>query len=171
MVRFVVALLVAPLCVPLVVAAYGLILTFQHRDHPEIQYLAVFPLILVAVISYGGTLLLGVPLLLLLRLLGLSGLWVAGVVGVFVGAVFWFVAVGLYLIGHGAIDISHLTNLAGIANLIHLIVGAGLSNVLWPCGALGAAVGVAFWLIARPDRGGNHGRGSANNVTRAQTDA
>src|SRR5260221_7330704 len=123
MTRFFIALLTALLCVPLVGASYDLLLTFQHRDHPEIQYLTVSSLIFYAVIGYGSTLLLGVPLLLFLRLLGLSGLWVAGVVGFFVGAVFWYVVVGLYVIGHGGVDIWHLTNLADIAWLIRFIVG------------------------------------------------
>jgi hypothetical protein len=59
MIRSVVALLIAPLCVPLMVASHDLFLAFEHRDNPNVRYLTVFPLI-VAAISYGNTLLLGV---------------------------------------------------------------------------------------------------------------
>ncbi len=170
MIRFFVALLVAPLFVPLVVASYDLLFTFQHSDHPDIQYFQVIPLVMCAVASYGTTLLLGVPVLLFLRLLGLSGLWVAGVVGLFVGTVFWLVATGWYLIGQG-LDISYFTNLADIPYAIRLIIGLGLLNELWPCGALGVAVRIAFWLIARPDRTSDCHCGSANNVTHARTGA
>ncbi len=167
--RFFIALLTAPLCVPLLAGAHDILLTFQHRDHPEIQYLTVPSMTFYAVVSYGGTFLLGIPLLSFLRLLGLSGLRVAGVVGFFVGALLWYATVGLYVVGHGGIDISHLTNLADIAWLTRFVAVQGLSNELWRCGALGVAVGITFWLIARPDR--SRDRTSANNITRAQTGA
>jgi hypothetical protein len=160
MTRLIAALLVAPLCVPLMVASHALLLTFQHRDHPEIHYLDAMSLAVWAVLSYGSTLLLGLPLLLFLRWLGLSGLWVAGVVGFFVGTLIWLLAALWYLVAHG-VDVRHLAR---------LIVDPGLLHLLWPCGALGAAVGVTFWLIARPDRS-SHGHGSANNVTHVRTSA
>jgi hypothetical protein len=110
MIRSVVALLIAPLCVPLVVASHDLLLTFLHRDHPNIHYLTVFP---------------------------------PGVIGFFIGAVLWAGAAIWYLIAHGGVDISLLAR---------QVVILGLPSFFsWPSGALGAAVGVTFWLIARPD--------------------
>jgi hypothetical protein len=143
MIRSVVALLIAPLCVPLVVASHDLLLTFQHRDHPNIHYLTVFPLIVFAVISYGSTFLLGVPMLVFVRWLGFSDWWAAGVIGFFIGAALWVGAAIWYLIAHGGVDISLLARQVVILGLPYFFS--------WPSGALGAAVGVTFWLIARPD--------------------
>lgn len=86
MIRSVVALLIAPLWVPLMVASHDLLLTFQH---PDIHYLTVFPWIVFAVIGYGSTLLLGVPVLVFARWLGFSGWLVSGVIGFFIGAALW----------------------------------------------------------------------------------
>jgi hypothetical protein len=141
MIRSVVALLIAPLCVPLMVASHDLLLAFEHRDNPNVRYLTALPLF-VAAISYGSTLLLGVPMLVFARWLGLSGWWVSSVIGCFIGSALWLAAAAWYLIAHG-VDIPHLPR---------QLLDLGLLNWLWPLGAMGAAVGMTFWLIARPDR-------------------
>lgn len=147
MIRTVVALLIAPLCMPLMVACHDLLWAFQHRDNPNIQYLTLFPLILLAIISYGSTLLVGIPMLVFLRWVGFSGWWVAGLIGFFIGAVLYLFLNVWYLMAHGGIDVPHLAP---------QIVILGISNFFsWPSAAMGAAVGVTFWLIARPDRSGH----------------
>jgi hypothetical protein len=154
MIRFALALLIAPLLVPLVTAVDGLRLTLQHAGHPDIHYLTVGVVLWWAMISYGSTLLLGVPMLVFVRWLGLSGWWVAGMIGFFIGAALWLVAAVWYLVAHGGVDIQHLA----IQHLARQIVILGPSNFFsWPFSASGAAVAVIFWLIARPDRSSKRG--------------
>src|SRR5207253_493553 len=100
-----------------------------------------FGLLISVVVAYIGVVVLGVPAYLFLRARGWTSFWVAPVLGFAVGAVMWLVFSAAFAL---ALD-------QGIAGVRSSLSDPGtLSGVLWPGGIVGAAVGVAFWLIARP---------------------
>jgi hypothetical protein len=134
--RTLIALLVAPLVVPILLFAYlrGLLTT---------NFWLAFGLLISVVVAYIGMVVLGVPAYLFLRARGWTSFWVAPVLGFAVGAVMWLVFSAAFAL---ALD-------QGIAGVRSSLSDPGtLSGVLWPGGIVGAAVGVAFWLIARPGR-------------------
>jgi hypothetical protein len=136
-VRTPIAFLVAPLVVPLIVAAYVPI-RFPHDPAAATAVpLSVF-------VSYFGAVIFGVPTYLFLRARQLTAFWIASVAGFIVGVMMWYVffaLLGLSL-GNGLSDVA-----AALSTPRYM-----LPNALKASGPLGALVGTILWLIARPDR-------------------
>ena len=134
--RTLIALFIAPLVVPILLFPYlrGLLTT---------NFWLAFGLLVSVIFAYIGVVLLGIPAYLFLRARGWTSFWVAPFLGFAVGAVMWLVFSAVFAL---ALD-------QGIAGVRSSLSDPGtLSGVLWPGGIVGAAVGVAFWLIARPGR-------------------
>jgi hypothetical protein len=142
--RSVIAFLVAPLWVPLLVTPYCYLFVFPHAEQGR---WVVISAILSAIFSYGGTVLLGVPIFSILRARNLTASWIAIAIGFVIGAVVFevfLVLLGLSLYG-GNFKLAMKTFYETILDPIKLMF------LVWP-GSLGGIVGITLWLIARPDR-------------------
>lgn len=134
--RRAVAFFIAPLAVPL------LMLPWLLSGHLASGWILT-AVVITALVSYAGTLALGMPAYFFLRARGLTALWIAGVTGFVIGALMWLVFSVLF-------PLSLDQGLAGVRFALTDLYS--LRGVLWPGGVLGAIVGVLFWVIARPDR-------------------
>jgi hypothetical protein len=144
--RSVVAFLVAPLWVPLLVTPFCYPFVFPHAAQ---LHWVVIGAILSTIFSYGGTILLGVPIFSILRALNLTASWIAIAVGFVIGAVtfeVFSVLFGLSLNG-GNLELVMKTYYETFHDPIQLMF------LVLP-GSLGGIVGITLWLIARPDRRG-----------------
>lgn len=131
--RVIVAFFLAPAIAPLIVIVYLL----DEGGPPDVAVIASF---IAACVAYAGSLIAGIPLYRFLRARKWTYLWVAAVLGYLVGVFAWF---ALFAI---------LTFDETMSILIRTIEGReSLSELVWPGGPLGFAVGVVMWLIARPD--------------------
>jgi hypothetical protein len=90
-------------------------------------WLLGLPLMKATVVSYAGALFLGAPAYLGLRSLGWTAFWIAPVVGFVIGVI---------------------TGIFAVPELVFYATPSGG----WSMGVHGALVGVALWLIGRPDR-------------------
>ena len=135
MTRSTIAFLTAPLAVPLLLLP---LLLFVHLAPGWI----LAATIIAALVSYTGTLILGIPIYMALRACGLTHVWIAGVVGFAIGAAMWLVFSVLFVLSLGQ-------GMAGVQ--LALTDMQSLTGILWG-GVLGMIVGVLFWLIARPDK-------------------
>ena len=131
--RVIVAFIVAPAIAPLIVIVYLI-----DREVPPVG-VAIASFIATCV-AYTGSLIVGIPLYLFLRARNWTYLWVAAALGYLVGIVAW---TALFAI------LSFEDTLSSLQELLRN--GKGLSDLVWPGGPLGFAVGVIMWLIARPD--------------------
>jgi hypothetical protein len=138
MLRPVIAFLVAPMAVPLLLAAYYFV-----PGAARISPWDVFT----AAIAYAGAFLVGLPTYLFLRDKKWTAFWIAPIAGFMVAIVTWY----------GFIAVSPL--LFGLFRFVpRMSELAALLYALWPIGPVGAITGALLWLIARPDRpavGGN----------------
>jgi hypothetical protein len=134
--RNVVAFLIAPLAAPL------LMLPWLLSGHLATGWVLT-AMIIVVLVSYAGSLALGVPAYYFMRKRGLTSVWIAGVVGFAIGILMWLVFSILF-------PLSLDQGLAGVRSALTSV--HSLKGVLWPGGILGMIVGALFWLIARPDR-------------------
>jgi len=132
------AFLIAPLVVP------GLMLPFLFPTLPAAPWIFGLGLVIAAMVSYAGVVLLGAPAYVALRSHGWTGFWIAPVVGFAAGVITGIVAVAVAV---------HLTlpDAAPIGALISRSVLSPSWNT-FGLGTYGALVGVALWLIGRPDR-------------------
>lgn len=135
-VRVPIAFVVAPLAVPMILAVpviLGLIVAPQSGPNPALLMTIGFS----PLVAYGGTILFGIPLYLILRAQRLTDFRFAPLAG-------------------GAVGL--------ITMILPLMATAGsgrgqsmMNNPAWTatfalCALSGAAVGTVLWLIARPDR-------------------
>jgi hypothetical protein len=134
--RGAVAFFVAPLAVPL------LLLPWLSSGHLAPGWMLT-AIVIAALVSYAGTLVLGVPAYFLLRARRLTAAWIAGVAGFVIGALMWLVFSVLFPL---SLD-QGLSGVRFALTDLHTLKG-----VIWPGGVLGAIVGALFWVIARPDR-------------------
>jgi hypothetical protein len=134
--RRAVAFFIAPLAVPL------LMLPWLSSGHLATGWILT-AMVIAALVSYAGTLALGMPAYFLLRARGLTAAWIAGAAGFVIGALMWLVFSVLF-------PLSLDQGLAGVRFALTDL--HSLQGVLWPGGVLGAIVGALFWVIARPDR-------------------
>ena len=126
MTRSVIAFVVAPLWVPVVVAPYAAVFVVPHPV--QSQWVAILILTIFSVIpAYGVVLAFGLPGFLILRFYQLTNLWIFAVLGFVVGLA------------------------EGAAATRLPLTAAEIAWLLAPS-LLGLAIGVTFWLIARPDR-------------------
>lgn len=136
MIRSLMAFLIAPLIAPF-------LMFFWARDLNPTGHWLAFTLVVIAIVTYVGVGLFGIPAYLLLRARKWTRFWLAPVLGFAFGAVIWLafgVVFGL-LLGHS------------LAAAVSFTADAKyLAGVFWPGGVAGVAVGATFWLIARPDR-------------------
>jgi len=94
------------------------------------------------VVGYGGILTLGLPLFFALRTVGWTSGWIAAPLGALCGMVMWMITAPL---------LAFLLD-EGLSGAYAAIIDPQWRSGLWPSAAIGATVGTAFWLIARPDR-------------------
>jgi hypothetical protein len=137
--RTVLAFLIAPLWVPAAVAPYA-----SHVfPYPEQRHWIFITTIIGSIFAYGGVAALGMPTFFVLRARKCTAFWIAPALGLVVGISTWLVFIILFglSLGNSWAFVSH--DLAN--NSAHWW---GFSAT----GALGAAVGATFWLVARPDR-------------------
>ena len=134
--RRIIAFVVAPLLVPILLAHYLYTLAAN-----ETWFMVA--LMFSVAIAHGGTFILGVPIYLLMRARNWTSFWIAPLLGFFAAGFMWlgFAALLALLLDQG---------MSGVR--VVLTNPHGLSDVMWPFGPLGAIVGMAFWLIARPDK-------------------
>jgi hypothetical protein len=134
--RGTIAFFFAPLAVPL------LLLPWLIYSGLAVVWVIV-TLLLSLTVSYIGSATLGLSAYKLLKRHNYTALWIALPVGYAIGAVMWMVFSVFFVVSLGQ----------GISG-IHLALSdpASLWGVLWPGGILGTAVGLLFWIIARPDR-------------------
>jgi hypothetical protein len=90
-----------------------------------------------------GVVIFGVPIYLACRRLRWSGIWIGPLFGFMAGAAGWLGFILCF-----AMSLGHSMPAAwdGLRD------PQVLKGLYWPGGATGAAVGLVFWLIARPDR-------------------
>ena len=129
------ALLLAPLAVPITLLPF---LIYGNM----VPFWILISLILSALVSYAGTLLLGLPVLLILWGRGYTACWISIVVGLIVGPIMMMLFTILLVssLGQGK---------QGIRLAIsdpHTLIG-----YLWFGGILGVIVSALFWLIAKPE--------------------
>jgi len=139
MIRAFVALLLAPLWVPVATAVFAAY-TFPHPEQQRWIYITV---IIGTIFGYGGTLTLGVPAFLLLHGHKNTAFWIAPVFGFAAGALTGWVFLVLFALSLGNSFAFVLHETANSSNWVRGIL---------PAGALGSIVGATLWLIARPDR-------------------
>jgi hypothetical protein len=99
-------------------------------------------LVIATVSAYAGVLVFGVPLLLFLWKGRTRNAWATCVAGLFVGMVSWLLFAAMFPVMLGQ-------EFQGIA--LSLSDPKMLSGVFWPGELSGAVVGIAVWLMARPD--------------------
>jgi hypothetical protein len=134
--RVAIAFLITPLAVPLLMLPW---LFSGHMASP----LIVIVMFITTLVSYAGTLVLGIPAYLLLIARGMTAAWIAAAVGFVIGGLMWLVFSVLLVLSLGQ-------GLAGVRFALTDL--HSLRGILWPGGSLGAIVGALFWLIARPDK-------------------
>ncbi|RUW45528.1 hypothetical protein EOA32_33895 [Mesorhizobium sp. M1A.F.Ca.ET.072.01.1.1] len=134
--RSAVAFFTAPLAVPL------LMLPWLLSGHLAVGWILT-AMVIAALLSYAGTLALGMPVYFFLGARGLTAFWIAGIAGYVIGAIMWLVFSVLF-------PLSLDQGFAGVQFAVTDL--RSLKGVLWPGGVLGAIVGMLFWVIARPDR-------------------
>jgi hypothetical protein len=127
--RSMIGFLIAPLVVPGIYATCVLHDILVHAWAPI--GILVLIVTVVALITYGGVILLGIPAYVLLRSFGLTAFWIAPVTGFIVGAITDWMAIVFFL---------------PPAFADHLLREMALGSLY------GAVVGTFLWLIARPDR-------------------
>src|ERR1700722_15834098 len=119
--RGAIAFFIAPLAVPL------LLLPWLSSGHLRTGWV-VTTMVIAALVSYTGTLVIGMPAYFLMRARGLTAAWIAGAVGFVSGVLMWLVFSVLF-------PLSLDQGLAGVRFALtdtHILRG-----VLWPGGALG----------------------------------
>jgi hypothetical protein len=133
------AFIVAPLWVPVLVALYA----FYYSLFPDFgrTVFVAIPVGVSAAISYGSTLILGRPAFAFLRAHKMTSVWMAVATGFAVGSM---------------TPIAFLTLIGAMPVLAFFLANgasqSGVSLLLVASAAMGALVGLTFWLIARPDR-------------------
>src|SRR5882672_8292993 len=132
--RLIVALLIAPLAIP--------VIAFRLWEVSSLSATDVAAIFLRVVITYVGTFLFGISAYLFLRARKWTTFWAAAVAGFIVaGLTCWLLGiVTSFLGGWDLLDVH-----------VHL---AWLRFVLWPCGPLGALVASLLWVVTRRDRAG-----------------
>jgi hypothetical protein len=134
--RKLIAFLVAPLVVP--------VLMFPYLDGlTTTSFWLGFALAISVIITYVGTVVLGVPGYMLLRGRNWTSLWIAPLLGFAIGAFMW-------LVFHTAFVLLLDQGMSGVRSA--LANPSTWEGALWPGGIAGAVVGATLWLIARPDR-------------------
>lgn len=132
--RTLIAFAVAPLIAPIVLSLY-----FGLNGPASLM---LFILLFGAAFAYGATLLAGVPLYLLLRRWGRDSLDTIVPCGALLGLGCWMFFLFAFPLFTGGSP----------KNFYEVFVNLGVFDFLILPLLLGAASGLVFWLIARPDR-------------------
>jgi hypothetical protein len=132
MLRPVIAFLVAPMAVPLLLAAQYFV--------PGAAGISPWD-IFTAVIAYAGAFLVGLPTYLFLKDKKWTAFWMAPIAGFMVAVVTWYVFIAVSPLLFGLFRF--VPRMSELAALLY---------ALWPIGPAGAITGALLWLIARPDR-------------------
>jgi len=130
------AVLVAPLWVPLGFAPYATLYVFQFSAMAQ-EWVAVTTVMSVA-LAYAGMLLVGVPVFVALGRLGMASLWTAILLGIAVTVGGWLLVSAS--LGPGFSDDPDFAALTF----------AGAPILLGLFAMLGALVGLTAWAIGRP---------------------
>lgn len=141
--RIPLAVLVAPLAVPLLLGIQSAYHTIVDDDAVQTDSLLIF-LGIVALVAYADVIIFGVPAYLFLRACKLTAFWIAPVAGFLVGAI----ADSVF----GVLVLPSLLPAPVVVALGPVAPANVLLRALTFSGALGAVVGAIFWLIARPVR-------------------
>lgn len=147
--RHVAAFLLAPLTVPLLMSVLALQILLEVRS------LYWFGLLLAAVVSYAGALLVGAPAYVVLRSCSWTTFWLAPVVGSVIGVI---MAITLVVIFPLVLESGILASVVAIfadgshwGGTVFLPKPDSAEALIGP-GILGAFVGTVLWFIGRPDR-------------------
>jgi|SRR5262245_3691146 len=143
--RHVAAFVLAPLIVPLLMSALAIPIL---REEPSLYWRV---LIIAATVSYTGLILVGAPAYVGFRSVGWTAFWIAPLVGFVVGVI---IAIGLIALFLAAARSGTLNYILGTNVEISSTTdeGQGPPWALIVPGVIGAVVGMALWLIGRPDR-------------------
>lgn len=134
--RTLIAFYIAPLVVPLLLA-----LTPRELSGTDLS--DRLSVVVGAFVAYAGVWAIGGPAYLFLRARRWTSFWLAPLLGFAIGAVMWLVFGVLF-----GLSLGH-----SLAGALSLTAQPNFSRgILWPGGVTGAATGIVFWLIARPDR-------------------
>jgi len=139
--RTALAFVIAPLWVPLLLGAGAWFVEVNGQ-------IVAFVVAVSALVSYGGTYLLGAPAFMFLRSRSCTAPWIAVVLGFAVGALAYQVFQFLFSLSLGN---SVQLTLATFQKMFAEWSPASLLAVGGP-GLLGALVGITLWVIARPDQ-------------------
>ena len=134
MLRPITAFLVAPLVVPILVTA-----CFYRGTFADYGY--VVAVVRSPVLAYFGVFVVGLPTYLLLRARKWTAFWLAPSLGFILTIAAWCAFTVLSALESGYCPPPG-----------ELRLTAGLPDVLWRIGPIGAIVGALLWLIVRPDR-------------------
>lgn len=135
--RTLIAFLVAPLVVPA-------LMFFYLRGLSSTDFWYAFSLVISVIVSYAGVWILGFPTYRFLRARQWTSFWLAPVPGFVIGA-------AMLLVFGVVLNVSFGHSLASAVSTVMKDPNM-LRGALWPGGVGGAATGVVFWLIARPDQ-------------------
>jgi hypothetical protein len=140
--RLILALIIAPLWVPLMVGLAADWLLSSLLGGPALEHFVTRLVILCATFSWGGTLMLWLPAMRFLGARGLASVWTAMAVG-FVSAIptfaLAFLVFGWVMGGRLAMSVEELVKDAGVYARYALVLAV-----------LGAIVGLTAWLIGQP---------------------
>lgn len=140
--RGLIAFIIAPLIAPVLLFPY-------LRELTTTNVWLAFALVITVIVAYVGAVVLGVPAYLFLRARNCTSFWMAATLGFAIGAAMWLVFSAAFAL---MLD-------QGVAGVRSSLADPGtLRGILWPGGIAGAAAGMAFWLIARPDKAAANSR-------------
>jgi hypothetical protein len=132
--RTLIAFLVAPLVIAAIVVPYFAVATTS-------QWVGAIALITL-IFSYLGTLVFGIPVYLLFRSQGWVSIWATVATAIIGGWLLWWIFLMLFAASFGYDGKS----------ASELVRKTFSDTMFFPSGVAGAAYGLVFWLIARPDR-------------------
>jgi hypothetical protein len=139
------AFAIAPLWVPILLMPFARFVIFPYSEQSKLVVVSVF---LSAIISYGGTIFVGLPALLFLRSHNLTSPWISIALGFAIGTIVLSLFMALFSIalGHNAQYAMHAAQSTFTDWRPNMIIWTGIA------GLVGSLVGITLWLIARPDR-------------------
>jgi len=135
----VIAFLNAPLWVPAIAAGWTTWILAPDAPRGLIPITAA----IAGVLGYGGTLVIGAPLCIVMRARRRTSFWMALVAGFGAGAATWLIFVGALALWFGGSSMLVVHN---------TLIERPPAGAAVPCGVVGIIVGATLWLIARPDR-------------------
>src|SRR5262249_47792087 len=131
--------LIAPLWVPAIAAGWTTFILASEAPRSLISITAA----IAGVLGYGGALVIGIPLYLVMRARERTAFWIALVAG-------FCARPGTRLVCVGALSLRFRGSWMLVVH--DPVIDMPPAGAAVPCGVVGIIVGATLWLIARPDR-------------------